>query len=455
MSMADFDRFLFAYTIGSHIILVSASIGLILLIAILEILRLRRENLHYSALIRRLKRVFVISFGVGTASGIVMAVELVNLFPVFMTLVSKTGVIAAFYAEIFTFFLETIALVIYVYYENVFRWKYTNVVLSLLIASGTLLSAVFITMVNAWMNTPNGFDINAYISSGYTSVTGVNPWAAFITPSTFAQVAHVLTTTVFAGVMILGIFFVYKYVRTSDADEKAMAGSMLRIIGAVSIISIVLSGISGSHEMATVLVGQPLKYAAFDLNFLPGTNMPERLFGTLVNGQVVGGIQIPGIQSMLASLETGKTMLPGLSQFDQNLWPPLFVHTSFDLMVVIGLLLGLYLFVMFLLFATKRDPVKYRFMILGQVVFGIFAFLIYELGWVTDEVGRQPWIVYNVLPVKDAINNSTALLYPGYFIIAFYLVLVPLTFYFFSRIYSSNPASKDMVPEGVEGGANY
>lgn len=453
MSMVDFDRFLFAYTIGSHIILVSASIGLILLITILEILNTRKKNEQYTTLLRRLKKVFVISFGVGTASGIVMAVELINLFPVFMTLVSETGVIAMFYAEVFTFFLETIALVLYVYYEGVFKWKYTNIVLSTFVLAGTLLSAVFITMVNAWMNTPNGFDINTYVNSGI--VTGVNPWATFITPSTFSQVAHVLTTTVFAGMMIFGVFFAVKYLRSRKPEEKSLAASALHIIGIVSIIDIILVGLSGTHEMATVLAQQKLKYAAFDLNYLPGSNLPERLFGTLVNGQVVGAITIPGVQSMLASLESSMKVLPGLSSFSQSLWPPLFVHTSFDIMVLGGSLIGLFLFVTFIMYILKRDPIKYRGMVFLQIVVGIFAFIVYELGWVTDEVGRQPWIVYNVLTVNNAINPSTALLGPGYFIIAFYLVIVPATFYFFSRIYGSSKEPIKGSDPVAEGGVNY
>lgn len=453
MSMAEFDRFLFAYTIGSHIILVSSSIGLILLITILEFLRLRKPNSHYTALVRRLRKVFIISFGVGTASGIVMAVELVNLFPAFMTLVSKTGVIAVFYAEVFTFFLETIALVLYVYYENVFKWKYTNVTLSTLILGGTILSAVFITMVNAWMNTPNGFNIQAFINTG--TVQGVNPWAPFVTPSTFGEVAHVVTTTVFAGVMIFGVFFAIKFLRAREQGEKSLAATMLRIIGVVSIIDIILVGISGSHEMAVALVNQPLKYAAFDLNYLPGSNLPERLFGTIVNGQFVGGITVPGVQSLLAGLETGIKDLPGLSQYPQSAWPPLLIHTTFDLMVVFGLLLGLFLFILFFFYVLKKDFVKYRFMIYGQIIAGILAFLVFELGWATDEIGRQPWIVYNVMKVSDAINNSSALLIPGYFIVAFYLILVPLTFYFFSRVYSSSKFERDVQQDSQEGGVNY
>ena len=149
MSMAEFDRFLFAFTVGSHIILVTMSISIILLLTILEGLKLRRNNSAYADLIHRLKRVFVIFFGIGTASGIVMAMELVGLFPGFMTVVSMTGVINLFYAEVFAFFLETIALVLYVYFEGVFKWKYTDFVLSFVVLSGTLVSAVFITMVNS------------------------------------------------------------------------------------------------------------------------------------------------------------------------------------------------------------------------------------------------------------------------------------------------------------------
>jgi cytochrome d ubiquinol oxidase subunit I len=453
MSMAEFDRFLFAYTIGSHIILVSASIGLILLIAILEIMKARKINPNYDTLLGRLKKVFVISFGVGTASGIVMAVELINLFPTFMTLVSETGVIAAFYAEIFTFFLETIALVIYVYYDGAFKWKYTNIALSITIATGTILSAVFITMVNAWMNTPNGFNIATYLSTGV--VTGVNPWAPFATASTFSEIAHVVTTTVFAGMMMLGVFFAIKYLRSREPGEKSLAVSALHIIGVVSIIDIVLVGISGSHAMSTLLTQQPVKYAAIDLNYLPGSNMPEKLFGSLVNGNVVGAITIPSLQSILAGLETNVSILPGLSAYPQSLWPPLLVHTTFDTMVVGGLLIGLYLFIMFLMFVLKKDPMHYRIMIILQIIVGIFAFIVYELGWVTDEVGRQPWIVYNVLTVNNAINPSTALLVPGFFIVAFYLVLVPATFYFFSRIYSSKKVQQVKEESVNKGGVNY
>lgn len=452
ISMETFDRFLFAYTVGSHIIMVTMSISLILLITILEGLFLRKKESRYAELIHRLKRVFVISFGVGTASGIVMAVELVNLFPKFMTVVSTTGVINLFYAEVFAFFLETIALVIYVYFEGVYKWKYANFTLALTVLFGTLLSAVFITMVNSWMNTPNGFNLTEFIQNG--TISGVIPWAPFITASTFAQVIHVITTTIFAGVMLNGAYFAYKYLKEKEPESRILYRTMVRITSVTSIISVILVGATGSHEMADILVNQPLKYAAFDLNLNSGTNMPERLFGTIQNGHYVGGLVIPKVQSLLASLETSKAVLPGLSQYPSSIWPPLLIHTTFDLMVVGGLIFGLFLFVEFLLFITKRDILKYRWILYSQIVLGLFSLVIYELGWVSDEVGRQPWIIYNTMKVSAAANYSTGLLLPGFFIVAFYLVLIPLTFYFFARIFNTS-RGESISKVADKGGVDY
>ncbi|HUI23006.1 MAG TPA: cytochrome ubiquinol oxidase subunit I [Nitrososphaerales archaeon] len=437
-SMLSFVRFLFAFTIGSHIILVSTSIALILLISITEFLAIRKHDSDYDSLARKLSKVFVVSFGVGTASGIVMAVELVGLFPSFMTLVASTGAIALLYAEVSAFFVEVLALVLYVYYWNAFRGRYSHWVVSLFVVVGTLASAVFITMVNAWMNTPNGFDISAFISSGFKTVTGVEPFAAFLTASTVIQVFHVLVTTLFAGTMVIGAYFAYWFIRSRDAGEKAMYSKALKILGAVAIITIILSGISGSEEMGSLLVNQQLKYAALDGNTVPGTNLPDRFFGTVVNGSYVGGISIPGMQALLARFETGISTLPGLSQFPANTWPPLLVMTTFNVMTVGGVTLGLFLFIFFISFAMKRRPYESRRLLYIWIPAAVLAMLVYQLGWATDEVGRQPWIVYNVMTVAQAANTSDALLIPGIVIVLFYLAVIPVTFYFYSRVFQGS-----------------
>ncbi len=433
--MLSFVRFLFAFTIGSHILLVSTTIALIFLISISEFLSIRRKDPVYEALARKLSKVFVISFGVGTASGIVMAVELVGLFPSFMTLVASSGAMVLLYAEISAFFLEVLALVLYVYYWNTFTGRYAHWIVSLFVVAGTLMSAVFITMVNAWMNTPAGFDASTYISSGFKVISGVQPYAAFLTASAASQIFHVLTTTLLAGAMVVGSYFAYWFVKSRDSEEKGMYSRALRILGAMAVITVILSGISGSEQMGNLLVNQPLKYAALDGNAVPGTNLPDRFFGSIVGGSYVGGISVPGLQSLLAEFETGITDLPGLSQFPSSTWPPLIISTTFNLMTVGGLALGLFLLAYFVSLVRGKRPYESRRLLYLWIPAAVLAMVVYQLGWATDEVGRQPWIVYNVMAVAQAANTSDALFFPGAIIVVFYLAVIPATLYFFSRVF--------------------
>ena len=446
--MVNFDRFLFAFTIASHIILVTSSISVIVIISIAEFLAIKRNDNNYVNLAKRLTKVFTISFGVGTASGIVMAVELTILFPGFMTLVSESGAISLLYAEIFAFFLETIALVLYVYYGDYFRSRYTHWLLSVVIAGGALASAIFITMVNAWMNTPDGFNIPTFMQSG--TVTDVNPWATFATPSTFVEISHVLVTTIFTGCMVFGIYMAYGFMKSKDAEEKTMLNKGLKLVWIVSFPMLVLAGITGSAQLLNLLVYQPLKYATFEFNIVPGINLPERLFGTISNGTFSGGISVPGMQSLLADFGTGIKQLPGLSQFPQSIWPPLMVHATFGIMVTGGIILGGFLLLYIVPWLLKRKPFESRIMLYLQIAAGFVSLVVYELGWVTAEVGRQPWIVYNVMMVSQAANYSSSFIIPGILIIAFYLILIPSTFYFFARVFYSRKEPERL--EEVSGG---
>ena len=367
-----------------------------------------------------------------------MAVELVALFPTFMTLVAQTGVIVLFYAEVFAFFMEVLALVLYVYYWNAFRSRYAHWFTSLFIASGTVISALFITMVNAWMNTPNGFDTTAFVGSGLKTITQVQPWAAFMTASTVPEVIHVLATTLFAGSMVIGCYFAFWFVRSRDPSEKAMFSRALKVLGALAIVTIILSGLTGSNEMANLLTGQPLKYAALDANFAPGSNMAERIFGSVVNGQFVGGIEVPGMQSYLAQLETGTCYLPGLSQFPTSSWPPLLVHTTFNVMIVGGMVLGVFFLAYFVALLLRRRPFESKAFLYAWIPLAVVAAIVYQLGWATDEIGRQPWIVYNLMTVEQGANLSPSLFVPGVILALFYLLVIPATLYLYARVFGGS-----------------
>lgn len=449
IDMVSFDRFLFAFTIASHILLVSVSIGLSILIATLELLRARTGDKYYGALVRKLVRPFVVSFGVGTASGIVMAVELVNLFPGFMTLVSETGVIAIFYVEIFAFFIETIFLVVFVYYRDQFKARYAQFALSLPIAAGTLLSAVLIVMVNAWMNTPDGFNIAGFVATG--TVTGVNPWAPFLTVSTGYELFHAVSSVALAGTMALAAYFGIRYYRSHGHDERELFVRALRVTAGLAVILVVLAVISGILEIDGLYRYQPLKYAAIELNVNPGTSLPITLFGTVQNGVVVGGWQFAGLQGIM----TGHDMLPGLSQYPQSEWPPLIIHDTFDIMFFGAFLIGLFVLLYSGLWVLGKRPYESRLMVYGLGGAALLTMLVMELGWVTDEVGRQPWIVYNVMTVSQAANYSAGLLVPGIAIIVVYLFLVPTTFWFMHRTFDGPKGEVDLQEISTIKDVNY
>jgi cytochrome d ubiquinol oxidase subunit I len=306
-------------------------------------------------------------------------------------------------------------------------------------------------MLNAWMNTPTGFDIQTYLTTGM--VTGVDPWQVFVTPSTFAELAHVLTTTLFTGFAMIGAYFAYRYIKVKEADEKAILAKGLKVCWILSIILIVLAVLTGANEITTLIQQQPLKSAALEANVVGGQNVPEKLFGGITNGAWSGGISIPGAQSLLAKLEAGITTLPGLSSYPQQDWPPLWVHTTFDTMVTGGVVIALFMLLGLAEWVLwKKRPYEGRRMLYLQIVLGVVSLVVYELGWVTDEVGRFPYIVYNVLTVNEAANTSTSLFVPGLLIVVFYLVLVPVTFHFYSRVFNKAPADSDAWSE--KGGAD-
>jgi cytochrome d ubiquinol oxidase subunit I len=195
------------------------------------------------------------------------------------------------------------------------------------------------------------------------------------------------------------------------------------------------------------VTAQPLKFASLEANPISGTNLPERLFGGIVNGTpptFTGGIIIPGAQSLLVKLETGNATLPGLSTYPASVWPPFLVHTTFDTMVVGGMALGAFFFLYFVALLLKKRPYESKFFLYLQIPAAVVAVLVYLLGWATDEIGRQPWIVYNVMAVETAANRSTSMFVPGILIMLFYILILPTSFYFYARIFRQSDGQKEV-----------
>ena len=116
-----------------------------------------------------------------------------------------------------------------------------------------------------------------------------------------------------------------------------------------------------------------------------------------------------------------------------------FLAGGFLLLWILGVFLG-------------KKPFEHRVFLVLQIIAGLGSLVVYELGWVSDELGRQPWVVYNVLLVSKAANDTPSLLVPGILIIAFYVLLLPTTFYFFTRVFHSKLKHEEPEEVAITGG---
>ena len=445
----NWDASIFAYTVSAHILIVTLTLGLALLILISEFIGLKYKNKYYEALAHKMSIALVINFAIGTASGIFMAVKLMLFWPNFMAMVGDVAM-GAFYAEVFAFLVESIALMVYVYFWDNFKNRWYHWLVSWGVLIGTGGSAALIVDVNAWMNTPTGsFNIPYYLETG--KIIDVNPLAVFWEPSTGAQLFHMYAAEYLAGSMMVLIYLAYKYMKTNNVDARKMYKAGIGILSIVAIFDIIITGIAGSVEATTLLAVEPLKYADIEQDMYPATHgVAEHVFGILVNGKPAYYLNIPGLQSLLAYPTTfGKGPIPGLSTYPASDWAPSVVHDLFDLMVGFGTLIGLYWLYVVVQYFRKKDPLNQKLTLYGMMFFGVIAVITMELGWWTAEVSSVPFIVkspvpgglivngthyYGVMTITDAASYSPIIWPLGILIIIFYIILIPLMFYYMAGV---------------------
>lgn len=441
--IVGFDRFLMGFSLFIHIILASLGIALPVIILSAEYIGIRKKDPYYTALAKRLAIAFVVLFAIGTASGMLVAVEMLVLWPKFMQLVSQVAILP-FYIEVFAFFVETIFIGIYFYSWDRFKDSYKHVLLGLPIAIGAVLSGILITILNAFMNTPgNTFNTSTFIANG--TVTGVHPFAVFTTPSAFMEVLHAVSSSYFAGSFIFVAFMAAMLLRTKDERSRTYYKKALALGMVICVLATLLSIYSGINSIATLEHVQPEKYAAIEGNlFYNMSHAAERVGGFPVNGTLKYYINITNMQSILAS-GSPNGVVPGLFNFSASTRPPLIVHAMFDFMFGMSLLVGLLLFAVALLWFVKRKSIDNRLILKLLVVSGILAVIIMEDGWVMSELGRQPWIIYGVMTVASAANYSSGALPITVLILIFYIIALPLVVLLLRRIFRARPLEKELA----------
>jgi cytochrome d ubiquinol oxidase subunit I len=385
-----------ALSFVAHIPLVCFAIAFPIMVLFVEFLYLRTGDELYRTLARRWTRLMAALFAIGVITGTILSFEMGLLWPGFTgTFGSVFGL--GFAIEGFSFFLEAIFIGIYIYgWDRLSpRWHFASGV-PIVFAGFT--GSLMVISVNAWMNHPGGFEIQA------GQVTNVHPWSALFGNT---YIWHEMVHMYLAGYMVTGFVVAGAYAfgrlrgRWGRYERTALV-IPLTIAALVAPVQ-VLVGDWAAREVADK---QPVKLAAME--GLPHTERgaPIHVLGWYTDDQIKYGIAIPKMLAFL-SYHDFNAKVTGLDVVPKDQRPPVnVVRVAFQTMVGIGIALAL-LGAAYTIGRVRRRPLpESRWFFRAVVAAGPLALLALVCGWVVTEVGRQPWVVYHYMRTSEAVTGA-------------------------------------------------
>lgn len=402
MDVVGLSRLQFALTIMFHYLFPPLTIGLGVLMVIMEALYLRTNDAVYKSMAQFWTRVFAVTFAMGVASGIVMEFQFGTNWSVYSRFVGDVFGSALAAEGIFAFFLESGFLAVVVFgWDRVSRK--VHFFSTLMVSLGSIFSAVWIVVANSWQQTPAGHHIVDGPSGPRAEITDF--WAMVFNPSSVERLTHTLV-----GAFILGAFFVmsvsaFYILRGRHLEFARRSFKIALILAAVTSVGQLLLGHAHAVQVAQT---QPAKLAAFEGLFTtPEGGAPLNLFGIPdeKNDTLHMAVGVPGMLSFLVH-GNFSTPVPGLDQFPKEDRPPVLIpFVTYHTMVGLGMyFIGITLLGLFLLWRGTLFQTRW---LMWVFVFSVVApYVANQFGWVAAEVGRQPWIVYGLLRTKDAASPS-------------------------------------------------
>ena len=435
-----------AFTLGFHIILASLGVALPSLMLIANYRGLRHDDQDALRLARRWSKVVAVTFAVGAVTGTVLSFEFGLLWPAFTGRFGEVfGVLFAI--EGIFFFLEAIFIAIYI-----FGWRYlkpwthfwTGVPVVITGLGGTF----SVVAVNSWMNQPQGF------SPTTGDVTSVDPWKVIFNPAVPYEVPHMmLAAYLVTGFLVASVYAVGMLRGRRDRIHRL--GLLIPLT--VACIATPIQFAVGDSAARAIAKDQPIKFAAMECVQTTSTDVTEYLGGRCTPDGVKGGIGIPGLDSFLVGWSRD-TQVIGLDSVPPDDRPPAntMLHLAFDAMVGICsvlILLGLWYGIVWW---RRRDIPQTPWFLRAVAISGVASVVALECGWIVTEVGRQPWIVYNVMRTEDAITQADGIWVTFGLIVGLYVVLgvaLVVTLRAMARRWRTEDGSDDDVPYGPDSGA--
>lgn len=404
MDIVLLSRVQFALNIAFHYLFPPLSIGLGLVLIIMEGTYLKTKNPVYERMTHFWVKIFAIIFAVGVATGLVQVFAFGTNWAAFSRFVGDVfgSILGA--EGIFAFFLESGFLAILLFGWNRVSHK-VHFFSTIMVAVGAHFSGIWIVIANSWMQTPAGYAIVGEGEGRHAVME--NFWHVLNNPSTLDRLSHVLIGAWLTGsflVVSVSAYYLLKR-RHLDIATKAFKISML-----VATICVVLQLISGDSTGRGVAKNQPVKLAAFEGVYETTTPTSMWAFGIVEpKEKKVIGFSLPGLLSFLVYRDFTQAV-PGLDQFPPELWPPVSVvfQTYHGMIFMWGLMA---LAALFGLIAWKRKKLlESKWTLRFLTISVLFPEIGNQLGWYSAEIGRQPWVVYGLLKTADGVSKN---LQPG------------------------------------------
>lgn len=430
-------RQLQAMSLIFHIPLVCFGIAFPAVVLFTEGLWLRTGDETYRRLARRWSKVMLIFFAVGVVSGTILSFEFGILWPDFMATFGDVFGLA-FGLEGFSFFLEAIFITIYVY-----GWdrlpKKVHFMTGIPIVITGITGSMMVIAVNGWMNNPVGFDIVNGV------VTNIDPWRALFNDYFWHELVHMYV----AGYIVVGFVVASIYavaMMRGDRSKYVRAGLIIPLTVAALFAPIQL--FIGDWAGREVAKQQPLKLAAFEGLGQTEEGAPFTIGGLYDDdtSEINGGIPIPDMLSLLAYHDPNATVV-GLDSVPPEDRPSAVntVRFAFHAMVGIGTMLAMLgVFYLFVWWRHQRLP-RSKWFYRAVVAAAPASLVALVCGWIVTEVGRQPWIVYEVMRVSDSVTEAGGLKAMFFAALAVYIALGATVVWLIRRLTAHDESSTQTV----------
>jgi cytochrome d ubiquinol oxidase subunit I len=431
-----------ALSLAVHIPLVCFGLSFPMMVLFAEWRYLRTGDLLFRTLARRWSKVMLALFAVGVVTGTILSFELGLLWPGWMAAFGNVFGLG-FALEGFSFFVEAIFIAVYVYGWDRLGPR-AHFASGIPVAIAGITGSLFVISVNGWMNNPSGFTLRD------GRAIGENPWSALFANRFFW---HEAVHMYFAGFIVAGFLiasaYAWGFLRGRRGRYERMALTIALTAAAVAAPLQILVGDWAAREVART---QPVKLAAIEGLGQTTVGAPEHLLGWYDGQKVVYGIEIPRLLSLLAFHNPNATV-QGLNVVPLADQPPVnVVRFSFQTMVGIGTLLALLSLIYFYVrFRRKRLPTS-RWFYRAVVAAGPLSVVALIAGWVTTEVGRQPWIVYGVMRTSEAVTGAQGIPVGYATLVAVYIGLAAAVVWLlrrFSQVPLDSAEPGPAIPPGV------